>query len=123
MSKGDVRENHRRLSDWRYSTKKTAASRQRRGVVQEAGCRARDPSSVRVCPESSSSPQLLDIEKVLLPAACEFVPDQVLLGNHIDFHFSIEEALNSVLPSLVESETIDALQDVHARRGLADLEC
>ena len=69
-----------------------------------------------------NSTQLLYVENVLFPATCKLVPDWVVFGDHIDLHFPIEEALNSVLPRLVESETINALQDIHACGRLADLE-
>lgn len=68
------------------------------------------------------SPQLFCVENVLLPATCKSVSDEVIFGNHINFDFSIDETLDSVLPRLIKGEAIYPLQDVDAGRGLADLE-
>ena len=67
-------------------------------------------------------PQFLYVENILLPPTCQFVPDEIIFRNHVDLYLSIDEALDSVLPGFVESDAIDALQDVHAGRWLADLE-
>jgi hypothetical protein len=58
----------------------------------------------------------------LLSSGRKFISDEITPGYDCGLDFAIDESLDSVLPSLIESDTINVLQDVNPSRGLADLE-
>jgi hypothetical protein len=58
----------------------------------------------------------------LLPPTGKLVPNQISFGDHVDLDFPIDETLDSILPGLIKSHTVDALQDIHADGRLPDLE-
>ena len=69
-----------------------------------------------------SSSELFHVQEVLFPCACQLIADEVLFRYNYGRNFSIDQALNAVLPSFVEADTVNLLQDVDSRRRLADLE-
>jgi hypothetical protein len=70
----------------------------------------------------SCGSQLLNVENVLLPSACEFIPDEVIFGYNARPDFPIDNPLDSIFPGFIETDSIDVLQNVHSGRRLADLE-
>ena len=58
----------------------------------------------------------------MFPPTGKLVSNEISFGNQVDLDFPIDETLDSVLPGLIKSQTVDALQDIHAGGRLADLE-
>jgi hypothetical protein len=66
--------------------------------------------------------KLLDVENVLFPSACEFIPDPIISRYDSGPNFPVQDTLDAVLPCFVETDSVDVLQDVYSRGRLADLE-
>jgi len=58
----------------------------------------------------------------LLPAGRKLISDEITPGYDCGLDFAIEASLDPVLPGLIESDTINVLQEVNPSGGLADLE-
>jgi hypothetical protein len=66
--------------------------------------------------------QLLHVEKILLPATSEFVPNQIFFGDDGGRDITIDPTFDSMLPRIVESYPVNALQDIDSFRRLSHLE-
>ena len=71
---------------------------------------------------ANRSSQFLDVENVLLSSICEFILDEVISGYNNGWDFAVDKALDSIFPGLIETDTVDVLQNIHSGRRLADLE-
>jgi hypothetical protein len=54
--------------------------------------------------------QLLYVENVLFPSTCEFILDKVLFGYHDGPDFPIDQAFDSILPSLIKTDAVEVLR-------------
>jgi hypothetical protein len=85
-------------------------------------CHRRISFVSRPFPLATSCSQFLDVENVLLSSTCEFVLDEVIFGYDDGSDFALDKSLDSIFPGLIETDTVDVLQNVHPGRRLADLE-
>ena len=53
--------------------------------------------------------QHLNVENVLFSATCEFVPDEVALGYDHNPNLPIDNTIDPVLPSLIETKAVNSL--------------
>jgi hypothetical protein len=58
----------------------------------------------------------------LLSSGRKLISDEITPGYDGGLDFAFDKSFDSVLPSLIESDTINVLQDVNSSRRLADLE-
>ena len=69
------------------------------------------------------STQLLNIKHVFFSTGRELISDEIVSRNDRGLNLAFNKSLDAIPPGLIKSDTVDALQNVNTRRGLADLEC
>lgn len=93
-----------------------------KAFAERSSSKCEPASNVPRIVERPGAPQLLDVEEVLFASGGELVSDQIVLRDDDGGDFAVDFSFDAMFPGFIEGDSVDALKDVNACRGLADLE-